>query len=342
MGASPCAEVPAGFTPCGRARNRAASHKYRAAHPGVQDRAYTRAYQAEVRAHTARRAAHRGLDAVERTAVIHVGAAAIEAWQAAQRADGGPGASCARSQCRDTRRRAPMRTARLARSDARVVQAAFGCVTTMIQQGARGRARLASVRLGRARGQTIGVSYDHRGTGRAEGVAVRGLRETDPHGRASQRVGAEVLRSRPLSAGARQSGLACRLPPARRLLVPRRQRELYDPEKRHARAQAMTPAQLTRRRANAQRRYYRARRVDLLARPLANATTPQRGGRTTSPPARRSKITKIKQIKPNRLNGLRLFERVVGLCAGRRNERRPRLDQPRASEMPEYSRRGRR
>ena len=44
----------------------------------------------------------------------------------------------------------------------------------------------------------------------------------------------------------------------------RRQRELYDPEKRHARAQAMTPAQLTRRRANG-RRYYRARRADLLA-----------------------------------------------------------------------------
>ena len=44
----------------------------------------------------------------------------------------------------------------------------------------------------------------------------------------------------------------------------RRQRELYDPEKRHARAQAMTPAQLTRRRV-AQRRYYRASRADILA-----------------------------------------------------------------------------
>ena len=43
-----------------------------------------------------------------------------------------------------------------------------------------------------------------------------------------------------------------------------RQRELYDPEKRHARAQAMTPAQLTRRRV-AQRRYRRAHRADLLA-----------------------------------------------------------------------------
>ena len=44
----------------------------------------------------------------------------------------------------------------------------------------------------------------------------------------------------------------------------RRQRELYDPEKRHARAQAMTPAQLTHRRV-AQRRYRRAHRADILA-----------------------------------------------------------------------------
>ena len=49
---------------------------------------------------------------------------------------------------------------------------------------------------------------------------------------------------------------------------PRRQRELYDPEKRHARAQAMTPAQLTRRRV-AQRRYYRAHRAELSARQRA-------------------------------------------------------------------------
>ena len=49
---------------------------------------------------------------------------------------------------------------------------------------------------------------------------------------------------------------------------PRRQRELYDPEKRHARAQAMTPAQLTRRRAYA-RRYHRAHRTDINARQRA-------------------------------------------------------------------------
>ncbi len=48
----------------------------------------------------------------------------------------------------------------------------------------------------------------------------------------------------------------------------RRQRELYDPEKRHARAQAMTPAQRTRRRV-AQRRYYRAHRVEQNARQRA-------------------------------------------------------------------------
>ena len=47
-----------------------------------------------------------------------------------------------------------------------------------------------------------------------------------------------------------------------------RQRELYDPEKRHARAQAMTPAQLTRRRV-AQRRYRRAHRAELSARQRA-------------------------------------------------------------------------
>ena len=62
-------------TPCGLARNRAAAQKYREAHP-QQDRAYTRAYQAEVRAH--KRAGRRiAASAVERTAVVHVGAAAI-------------------------------------------------------------------------------------------------------------------------------------------------------------------------------------------------------------------------------------------------------------------------
>ena len=43
-----------------------------------------------------------------------------------------------------------------------------------------------------------------------------------------------------------------------------RQRELYDPEKRHARAQAMTPAQLERSRAYG-RRYRRTHRDDIRA-----------------------------------------------------------------------------
>ena len=46
---------------------------------------------------------------------------------------------------------------------------------------------------------------------------------------------------------------------------PRRQRELYDPQARHARYKALTPAQLTRRRAYA-RRYLRAHRVEHNAR----------------------------------------------------------------------------
>ena len=47
-----------------------------------------------------------------------------------------------------------------------------------------------------------------------------------------------------------------------------RQRALYDPEKRRQRAAAMTPAQLDRRRAYS-RRFYRARRTDILARAVA-------------------------------------------------------------------------
>ena len=47
-----------------------------------------------------------------------------------------------------------------------------------------------------------------------------------------------------------------------------RQRATYDPEKRRQRAAAMTPAQLDRRRAYS-RRFYRARRTDLLAKAKA-------------------------------------------------------------------------
>ena len=125
----PLATKCARNTPCKRVRNRAASQKHRDAHP-KQDRSYTRAYQAEVRAH--RRAGRRiAADAVERTAVAHIGAAAIEAWQAAQRADAdraiarNPGATpAARAYA----------TARLTQSDARVVQA-VRVRDTMIQQG---------------------------------------------------------------------------------------------------------------------------------------------------------------------------------------------------------------
>ena len=43
--------------------------------------------------------------------------------------------------------------------------------------------------------------------------ALRVLREADPHGRPSEGPHSEVLRPRPLSAGAASSGLACRLLP---------------------------------------------------------------------------------------------------------------------------------
>ena len=125
----PLATKCARNTPCRRARNRAASHKYRAAHP-QQTRAYTRAYQAEVWAH--RRAGRRiAASAVERTAVVHVGAAAIEAWQAAQRADADR-ALARNPDATDAARR--YAKARLTQSDERVVQAVL-VRDTMIQQG---------------------------------------------------------------------------------------------------------------------------------------------------------------------------------------------------------------
>ena len=125
----PLATKCAKNTPCRRARNRAASHKYRAAHP-QHVRAYELAYQAEVRAH--RRAGRRiAAAAVERTAVVHVGAAAIEAWQAAQRAVADRAIARNRDATPTARRYA---RARIGRSNARVVQA-VRVRDTMIQQG---------------------------------------------------------------------------------------------------------------------------------------------------------------------------------------------------------------
>ena len=72
------------FTPCWRARNREAARKHREANPEYE-RAAARAYRAEVRAHT-RAGRHIAASAIERTAAVHIGAAAIGAWQAAQRA----------------------------------------------------------------------------------------------------------------------------------------------------------------------------------------------------------------------------------------------------------------
>ena len=116
-------------TPCRRARNRAASHKYRAAHP-QHARAYDLAHQAETRAH--KRAGRLVLAAaIERTAVAHIGALAVAAWQAGRRAAADRAIARNRDATPTARRYA---TARLARSDARAVQT-VRVRDTMIQQG---------------------------------------------------------------------------------------------------------------------------------------------------------------------------------------------------------------
>ena len=81
----PLATKCAKNTPCRRARNRAASHKYRAAHP-QHTRAYDLAHQAETRAH--KRAGRLVAGGGNRTdGGGHISAPlAVAAWQAAQRA----------------------------------------------------------------------------------------------------------------------------------------------------------------------------------------------------------------------------------------------------------------
>ena len=125
----PLATKCARNTPCRRARNRAASHKYRAAHP-QHTRAYDLAHQAETRAH--KRAGRLVLAAaLERTVAAHIGSLAVAAWQAAQRAVADRAIARNRGATPTSRAYAK---ARLARSDARVVQA-VQARDTMIQQG---------------------------------------------------------------------------------------------------------------------------------------------------------------------------------------------------------------
>ena len=124
-------------TPCGRARNRAAHQKYRDAH-SKDERDYARAYRAEVRAH--KRAGRLiKAKAVERMALAHVGAAAVAAWQAAQRAAADRALGRNRGATPTARAYAK---ARLARSDERVVK------TTSARDTLIGQA-LADVRAGR-------------------------------------------------------------------------------------------------------------------------------------------------------------------------------------------------
>ena len=124
-------------TPCWRARRRESSRKYRAARVD-HERAYFRAYRAEVRAHRYSRRLIRAR-ALERTAVAHIGALAVAAWQAAQRAVADRALARKRDATPTARAYAK---ARLARSDARVVQT-VRARDTMIGQA------LGDVRAGR-------------------------------------------------------------------------------------------------------------------------------------------------------------------------------------------------
>ena len=116
-------------TPCMSARNRAASQKYRDAH-SQDEQAYARTYRAVWRAHKRGGRLIRA-SAVERMAVAHIGALAVAAWQAAQRAD--VDQAIARNRDATPQARAYAK-ARLARSDERVVQA-VQARDTMIQRG---------------------------------------------------------------------------------------------------------------------------------------------------------------------------------------------------------------
>ena len=124
-------------TPCWRARRRESSRKYRAARLD-HERAYSRAYRAEVRAHRYSRRLIRAR-ALERAALAHVGALAVAAWQAVQRA--AADRAIARNRDATDAARAYAK-ARIAHSDERVVK------TTSARDILIGQA-LADVRAGR-------------------------------------------------------------------------------------------------------------------------------------------------------------------------------------------------